>query len=773
MPDRSAVPDPDGSVAPLPMNRLPFTPSELVEQVLARNHDRLTSVRTILGHPLTFAEKIIATHLRDMEHPPRRGIDYIRLDPDRLALPDSSALMAMLQLMTTGDHRVPVPTTVHCDHLVSAAAGASSDLRIARSEHGEVYDFLESAAARAGIGLWRPGSGIIHQVILENYAFPGGLMFVTDSHAPNAGGAGMMAIGVGGADAVDPMVGDPVTLRMPRLIGVRLTGRLEAWCAPKDVILEVARRLTVKGGTGAVIEYFGPGVASLSATGRATICNMGAEVGATTSLFPFDDATARYLRALDRGRTAELAKAYAADLRCDDEVLEDPERHFDELLHIDLSELRPMLSGPDSPDRVRPIDRFVVEEADDFPVDLTYAMIGSCTNSSYEDIGRAAHVARQALAAGMRATVPLYVAPGSASVQATMERDGILQDLVEFGATILASACGPCIGQWNRSDDRAGSRNSIITSFNRNFPRRNDGHSDTLNFIASPEVVVAAAIAGRLDVDPTRIRLDGGDLLAPPTADQLPAQGWVRSDDGFVAPPETPADAVALAISPTSERLQELRPFEPAEPQQYARLRLLTKVAGPCTTDHISAAGPWLRYRGHLERIAANTLSGATDAFTGGVGTCRDLLDGTIGPFHQVARHYRDAGIPWAIIGDENYGEGSSREHAAMQVRHLGGLVIIARSFARIHEMNLKKQGLLPLTLVDPEDYGRFQSDDVLTVPEPASLRPGEPVEVLRTGADGAVESIATRHSFGADQLRWLRAGSAMNAIRAASTGRA
>lgn len=658
---------------------------------------------------------------------------------------------------------------------MSAAAGATADLRVARSEHGEVYDFLESAAARAGIALWRPGSGIIHQVLLENYAFPGGLMFVTDSHAPNAGGAGMMSIGVGGADAVDPMVGDPVTLRMPRLIGVRLTGRLEPWCAPKDLILEVARRLTVKGATGAIIEYFGPGVASLSATGRATVCNMGAEVGATTSLFPFDDATSRYLRALGRGRTADLAEDHAEDLRCDDEVLAEPERAFDELLHIDLSELRPLVSGPDSPDRVRPIERFVAEEAHEFPVELSYAMIGSCTNSSYEDIGRAANVARQALAAGMRASVPLYVSPGSASVQATMERDGLLQDLVAFGATILASACGPCIGQWNRSDDLAGTRNSIITSFNRNFPRRNDGHSETLNFIASPEVVVAASIVGRLDTDPTSIRLEGGGVLAPPTADQLPTQGWVRSDEGFVPPPATLDEAagITIRIAPDSERLQELEPFAVAGAEEYARLRLLTKVHGPCTTDHISAAGPWLRYRGHLERIAANTLSGATDAFTGAVGTCRDLRDGSVAPFHEVARRYRDDRVPWVIIGDENYGEGSSREHAAMQVRYLGGLVIIARSFARIHEMNLKKQGILPLTLADPEDYHRFLADDVLSIPDPTSIRPGEPVEVVRTGADGHREVIPTRHSFDADQLRWLRAGSAMNAIRAAAAGTA
>lgn len=756
-----------GATSPAAVNALPFTPPELVASVHARSRERLAAVRKVLDRPLTFAEKIIFTHLRTFDGTLRRGEDFIHLDPDRLALPDSSALMAMLQLMTTGDHRVGIPATIHCDHLVSAAQGAAADLRIASSEHGEVYDFLESSAARAGIGLWRPGSGIIHQVILENYAFPGGLMFITDSHAPNAGGVGMMAIGVGGADAVDPMVGEPVTLRMPRLIGVRLTGELGPWAAPKDVILEVARLLTVKGGTGAVIEYFGPGVHTLSATGRATICNMGAEVGATTSLFPFDEAIVRYLEVLGRGGTAALAQEHAADLRSDDEVLLDPSRYFDQVIEVDLSALRPLISGPGSPDLVRPMERFIVEETDDYPMDLTFAMIGSCTNSSYEDIGRAAHVARQALRAGMRASVPLYVSPGSASVQATVERDEMLQVLVDFGATVLANACGPCIGQWNRSDEHAGTRNSIITSFNRNFPRRNDGHGETLNFIASPELVVAVAITGRLDVDPTTLRLADGTPLEPPSADELPSGGWVRSDAGFVAPPDGSERPATVDVAPDSDRLQLLVPFAPATAEQYADLRILTKVAGACTTDHISAAGPWLRYRGHLERISANTLSGATDAFTGGTGTCRDLLDGAVRPFHEVALRYREAGVPWVIIGDTNYGEGSSREHAAMQVRYLGGLVVIARSFARIHEMNLKKQGMLPLTLLDPEDYARFGADDSLRITPPSAIEPGVPVEIVRTGADGSVETILAGHTFDAQQLRWLRAGSAMNAIRA------
>lgn len=750
-------------------NELPFTPAELVERTYTRSRERLSMVRSTLGRPLTLAEKILYTHLRSFDGPLRRGEDYIHLDPDRLALPDSSALMAMLQLMTTGEHRVEVPATVHCDHLISAAQGADADLRFANAEHGEVYDFLESATARAGIGLWRPGSGIIHQVILENYAFPGGLMFITDSHAPNAGGAAMMAIGVGGADAVDPMVGDPVTLRMPRLIGVHLTGRLGPWCAPKDVILEVASRLTVRGGTGAIVEYFGPGAMTISATGKATICNMGAEVGATTSLFPFDDAIARYLRVLGRERTADLAEMYAADLRSDDEVLADPDTYYDQVLTIDLSELRPLLSGPGSPDLVRPVERFVGGEVNDYPAELSYAMIGSCTNSSYEDIGRAADVARQALAAGMRAQVPLFVSPGSASVQATMERDGMLKDLVAFGATILANACGPCIGQWNRSDEQAGSRNSIITSFNRNFPRRNDGHSETLNFIASPEIVVAAAITGRLDVDPTKILLADGTRLTPPGADELPGRGWVRSDAGFVAPPPASTGPFPVTVAPDSERLQLLQPFAPATTAQYARLRILTKVSGPCTTDHISAAGPWLRFRGHLERIAANTLSGAVDAASGATGSCRDLLDGGIRPFHEVAEHYRDEGLPWVIIGDANYGEGSSREHAAMQVRYLGGLVVIARSFARIHEMNLKKQGLLPLTLVDPDDYDVFGPEDVITLPAPDLLAPDVPVEVRVTAPGGQRRTVLTRHTYDAAQLRWLWAGSAMNAIRVAA----
>ena len=755
----TVVTDPGG------WNALPVSPPELVRSAYARMAARLPEVRRVVGRPLTLAEKVLYAHARVLDGVLERGVDYGGFDPDRIAMPDSGAQMVLLQLMSTGEYRVGMPATIHCDHLVAAERGAGPDLAAAEQEHGEVYDFLIAAAARVGVGVWKPGSGIIHQVLLENYAFPGGLLFATDSHTPNAGGLGMVAVGVGGADGVDAMVGDPVSLKMPRLIGVRLVGTLGPWCAPKDVILEVAKLLTVKGGTGAIVEYFGPGAESISATGKATICNMGAEIGATTSLFNYDEAMGRYLRVTGRGETADLADAFRAELRSDPEVHADPASFYDRVLEIDLSALSPQLSGPGSPDLVRPFTTFVSSgEAAQFPAELSYAMIGSCTNSSYEDIGRAADVARQAREAGLTAKVPLFVSPGSASVQATMERDGILAELIAIGATVLSNACGPCIGQWNRTDGKVGERNTIITSFNRNFPRRNDGSSDTLNFIASPEIVVAAAITGRLDVDPTTVPLPDGRILTPPQADELPQRGWIRTSEGFIPPPNGTSPAVV--IDPTSTRLQALEPFAPVPASDYTDLQILLKAQGKCTTDHISPAGPWLRYRGHLERLAENTLSGALDAFTGQTGHGRDLLDGQIRPLHETARRARDAQVRWLIIGDTNYGEGSSREHAAMQVRYLGGTVVITRSFARIHESNLKKQGVLPLTFADPNDYDTINADDRITVPAPATLTPGQPATITITRPDGTTHHITTHHTLNDVQIAWLTAGSAMNHLR-------
>lgn len=747
------------------VNELALTPAALVRRTYQRHVERLTEIRRVLNRPLTLAEKILYTHTRELKRPLRPGVDYGLFDPDRLAMPDSGAQMALLQLMTTGQDQVALPATIHCDHLVNASQGSQPDLAAAEHEHGEVYAFLESAAAKYGLGLWKPGSGIIHQVILENYAFPGGLLFATDSHTPNAGGLGMIAIGVGGADAVDAMVQQPISLRAPGLIGIHLSGSLSGWTAPKDIILEVASRLTVRGGTGFIVEYFGPGAESISATGKATICNMGAEIGATTSVFSFDEAMVRFLRATGREEIAALSESVASELRSDAEVWEDPESYYDQVIEIDLDTLEPLLSGPGTPDLVRPVAHMAEEaEKESYPVDLSYAMIGSCTNSSYEDIGRAADVARQARDAGVRTRTPLYVSPGSESVRRTMERDGLLADLEAIGATILANACGPCIGQWKRSDGLAGKQNSIITSFNRNFPRRNDGHSETLAFIASPELVVAAALSGRLDVDPRTVVLDGG-YLAPPSAPELPSRGWITSFDGFVPPPGVTGD-VTVSFVPGSDRLQPLEPFDQVDGVEYQDVRVLVKVAGKCTTDHISPAGRWLRYRGHLERLSDNTLLGARNAYTDKTGTGVDLLTGLEGPLHEIARHYKEAGVRWLIVGDDNFGEGSSREHAAMQIRYLGGLAVIARSFARIHETNLKKQGVLPLTFQQPDDYSRILHDDHIEIPDVSSIEPDTPGRVRLHHADGTSEDIWTEHSMDRDQLSWIAAGSAMNHLR-------
>jgi aconitate hydratase len=750
----------------------PTTPIELVESVYARFPRATGDGRRRLGRPMTFAEKILFAHSDDPSTVGiERGVDYADYRPDRVAMQDATAQMALLQFMTAGLPRVQVPTTVHCDHLIQARVGADIDLKSALDVNSEVYEFLRTVSAKYGIGFWKPGSGIIHQVVLEQYAFPGGMMIGTDSHTPNAGGLGMVAIGVGGADAVDVMAGWPFNTRVPMLIGVRLRGALSGWAAAKDVILKVAGILTVKGGTGAIVEYFGEGAESISATGKATICNMGAEIGATCSLFGYDAQAAAYLKATGREAIADLADANAEHLRIDPEVLGEPERFFDRVIDVDLDELGPHLVGPHTPDLDRPIAEVgAAARAEGYPVDISYALVGSCTNSSYEDIGRAAHVARQAHAAGLTVKTPLLITPGSEQVRATIERDGLLDDLESIGATVLANACGPCIGQWQRDDIEKGERNTIVSSFNRNFPARNDGNAATLSFIGSPETVTAMALTGRLDVDFVHEPLtaaDGTDVvLEPPVADQLPAKGFDPGESGFLAPADDPA-TVEVVVAPGSERLELLEPFAPWDGKDLTDLRVLLKAVGKCTTDHISPAGPWLRFRGHLTNISGNLFNGVNNAFAldqPGLGV--DTRDHSTKPLPDLAREYKDAGIRWIAIGDENYGEGSSREHAAMEPRYMNGAAIIVRSFARIHEANLKKQGVLALTFTNPDDYERILVDDRVDIVALADLAPGRPVQVVVHHADGATDEITTTHTMSDEHIAWFRAGSALNVLR-------
>ena len=748
------------------------TPIDLVRAVYDRLPGRVAEARARLGRPLTFAEKVLINHLRDPEAPLERGRTYNDLDPDRVAMQDATAQMALLQFMTAGLPEVAVPSTVHCDHLIQARENGKVDLLAALDGNAEVYDFLESVSAKYGIGFWKPGSGIIHQVVLEQYAFPGGMMIGTDSHTPNAGGLGMIAIGVGGADAVDVMTGFPFNVRWPKLIGVHLTGELDGWSAPKDVILKVAEILTVKGGTGAIVEYFGPGAESMSCTGKATICNMGAEIGATTSLFAYDPAMSRYLAATGRAAIADAADRVAADLRADDDALADPAAVFDEVIEIDLSTLEPMINGPHTPDRARLVSELGTEAAaEGWPTEISAALVGSCTNSSYEDISRAAHIARAASAHGLTAATKLMVTPGSERVRATIERDGLLADLEAIGATVLANACGPCIGQWSRDDVAEGEANVIVTSYNRNFPKRNDGLASTLAFVTSPETVIALALAGRVDFDPRTDALtapDGSSVrLDIGPGDELPAEGFASGDAGFLAPPADGSDVV-VKVSPTSDRLQLLEPFAAWDGNDFVDLPVLMKAAGKCTTDHISAAGPWLKYRGHLENISGNLFIGAVNAFTGETGAGKDQLDGTTKPYPDIARHYHEAGQAWVAVGDENYGEGSSREHAAMEPRFRGCVAVITRSFARIHETNLKKQGVLPLTFADPADYDRIEEDDRLAIRGLADLTPDLPVTVTITKPDGSTVDIACIHTMNDEQIGWFRAGGALNIIRAA-----
>ena len=745
------------------------TPIELVEAIYDSLPGNVTIARERLGRPLTLAEKTLVNHLTDPQNQDlERGSSYADFHPDRVAMQDATAQMALLQFMTAGLPEVAVPSTVHCDHLIQAKTGAKIDLGVAVDTNAEVYDFLRSVSAKYGIGFWGPGSGIIHQVVLENYAFPGGMMIGTDSHTPNAGGLGMIAIGVGGADAVDVMTGFPWNVKWPKVIGVKLTGTLSGWSSPKDVILEVARQLTVKGGTGAIVEYYGPGADTISATGKATICNMGAEIGATTSVFGYDDNMAQYLKATGREAIADAADKVAEHLRADAGA------HYDQLIEIDLDELKPLLNGPHTPDLAHRTGADGIGKAAEengWPLTPSATLIGSCTNSSYEDITRAASIARQAAAKGLTAKVDLLVTPGSEQTRATIERDGLLADLEAIGATVLANACGPCIGQWSRPESVMGQPNTIVTSFNRNFPKRNDGSANTLAFVTSPDTVMAIALSGRLDFDPTTETItapDGTEVtLDPPVGQVLPDAGYDPGQDTFTAPPEQEFRGdVEVIVSPTSDRLQLLEPFDPATRDAYNDLPVLVKAKGKFTTDHISMAGPWLKYRGHLENISGNLYLGAVNAYDGyEVGYGKNVLTGATQTFPDIAKAYHEAGQPWVVIGDENMGEGSSREHAAMEPRFRMGLVAIARSFARIHETNLKKQGMVPLTFADPADYDRIDEDDrlsVLTLPPV----PGEQITIEVVKADGSTFVFATNHTFSDEQVEWFQAGSALNVIR-------
>lgn len=735
--------------------------------------------RERFGRPLTLAEKILSAHLdrwNEGEQYPVRGKSQVFLRPDRVALQDATAQMALLQFMQADLDKVYVPTTVHCDHLIQARVGAKLDLLNALDTNSEVYDFLKSASTKYGIGFWKPGSGIIHQVVLENYAHPGCLMIGTDSHTPNAGGLGMLAIGVGGADATFTMAGEPWGLRWPKLIGVKLTGSLNGWAAPKDIILKLAGILTVEGGTGAIVEYFGPGARSISATGKATITNMGAELGATTSVFPLDDHILDYLRLTGRGEIADIADASKQYLTADAEVEAEPEKYFDQVIEIDLDTLEPHIVGPHTPDLARPLSVFKAEvAAKGYPANLRYALIGSCTNSSYEDMSRAAAVAKQAAEKGLKAPVGFMVTPGSEQVHQTINRDGQMADLQSVGANVLANACGPCIGQWKRDDIKEGERNSIITSFNRNFPRRNDGNAETLAFIASPEIVTAFALAGTLDFNPLEDELTAADgskfKLAPPPQCGLPVNGFSNISDadlGYVdAEAGRAAGPVAIAISDKSDRLQILNPFPRWDGENtFDALPVLLKAQGKCTTDHISPAGPWLKYRGHLDRISDNMFLGANNAFAEKPGMGKNINTATVGKLSDIAREYKKQGLGWVVIGDQNYGEGSSREHAAMSPRFLGCKVVIARSFARIHETNLKQQGVLPLTFSDPAHYDLIRrADDRISVHGLKDLAVGKPVKVYIIHSDEVTDEVTANHTLTEEQIAVFKAGSALNHV--------
>ncbi len=743
---------------------------DMIKKVYAGFNDKIKHARKVVGRPMTYAEKILYAHLwNKAAQPLQRGKDFADFAPDRVAMQDATAQMALLQFMHAGRKSAAVPATAHADHLIVAQSGSVEDLARAIDENREVYDFLESICQKYGVGFWKPGAGIIHQVILENYAFPGGMMIGSDSHTPNAGGLGMIAIGVGGADVVDVMAGMPWELKWPKLIGIKLTGKLSGWVSPKDVILKVAGILTVKGGTGAIVEYFGEGANSISCTGKATICNMGAEIGATTSLFAFDEKMAAYLEKTDRADVANLARKNADLLKADNEVYAEPEKYFDELIEINLSELEMHINGPFTPDLAHPISKMKEDVvANNYPDKISVALIGSCTNSSYEDIDRSANIARQALSKGLKAKSEFKITPGSEQVRATIERDGQLQTLTEFGGQVLANACGPCIGMWKRMDIKTGERNTIVNSFNRNFAKRNDNNPDTLSFVASPELVTALAISGSLSFNPETDYLvnENGEQvkLDSPFGDELPSRGFEKDTKGYLAPTSN-GFKTEVKINLESSRLQLMEPFKPWDGKDFIDLPLLLKAKGKCTTDHISPAGAWLKFRGHLDNISKNMFLGAINAYTGNAGEAKNQFTGEYKQVHEVARDYKAQGIGWIVVGDENYGEGSSREHAAMEPRFLGGKAIITKSFARIHETNLKKQGMLPLTFANSADYDKILEEDKLSLVGLSEFAPEKQFKLIVKHNNGSSDEIMLNHSFNAGQIAWFKAGGALNLI--------
>jgi len=746
---------------------------DMIRDVYSKMSNRISAARIKINRPLTLAEKVLYSHLSEgmPDNEFVRGESYVDFSPDRVAMQDATAQMALLQFMMAGKEKVAVPSTVHCDHLIQAKDNASTDLMQAKDINREVYDFLESVSNKYGIGFWKPGAGIIHQVVLENYAFPGGMMIGTDSHTVNAGGLGMVAIGVGGADAVDVMAGMPWELKFPKLIGVKLTGEMSGWTSAKDVILKVAGILTVKGGTGAIVEYFGPGADNMSCTGKGTICNMGAEIGATTSMFGYDEHMAKYLRATGRADVAKLADEMRENLRADDDVLENPEKYYDQVIEINLSELEPHLNGPFTPDRATPISQMESEaKENDWPTEVEVGLIGSCTNSSYEDISRAASIAKQAVDKGLKTKAKFTITPGSELVRYTIERDGLIDTFNKLGADVFANACGPCIGQWAREGADKEQKNTIVHSFNRNFAKRADGNPNTHAFVASPELVTALAIAGNLSFDPRTDSLinESGEsvMLDAPFGSDLPSNGFAVKDLGYQAPAEDGTN-ISINVNPDSERLELLNPFNAWDGENISGMKLLIKAKGKCTTDHISMAGPWLRFRGHLDNISENMLTGAVNFFNENTNSVKNQLSGEYDAVPTVQRSYKSEGIPTIVVGDENYGEGSSREHAAMEPRHLGVRVVLVKSFARIHETNLKKQGMLALTFENKSDYDLILENDTFSLPDLNHFSPGKQITLVVTHEDGSTDTIICNHTYNQTQIEWFKAGSALNLIRA------